>query len=128
MVDPAVTGLGVPLLVTVRSQATIKFVVTLVLLLAEFGSEVVADTAEVAVIELAVTVDGTFSTTMMSVAVPEPMLGLVQLIVPVPLIAGVVQVQPAGAETDWKVVFVGVASVNVAPDAAAGPLFVIVCV
>ena len=128
MVFPAVTGLGVPLLVTVRSHATIRFVVTLVLLLAELGSEVVAETEEAAVMELAVTVDGTFSTTMISVAVPDAMLGFVHVIVPVALTAGVVQVHPAGAETDWKVVLVGVASVNVAPEDAAGPLFVTVCV
>lgn len=126
--DPAVTGLGVPLSVTARSQARLRLVVTVVLLFAEFGSLVVADTEEVAVMELAVTVPGTPNTTMMSVDVLAAMLGLVHVIVPVPPTAGVMQVHPAGGEIDWKVVLVGVASVNVAPVAAAGPLFVTVCV
>ena len=38
------------------------------------------------------------------------------------------QVHPAGASTDWNVVFTGVASVNATPAAAAGPLFVTRCV
>ena len=121
MFDPAVTGLGAPLLVTVRSQATLTFVTTLVLLFAANGSLVVADTDDAAVMDGAVTVAGTFSTTMMSAATPEATLGLVQLIVPVPPTAGVVHVHPAGGEIDWKVVLAGVACVNVAPAAAAGP-------
>lgn len=128
MVEPAVTGLGVPVLVTARSQATPTFVVTLVLLLAEVGSDVVADTVELAVIELAVTVAGTPRITIMSEDVLAAMLGFVHVIVPVPPTAGVMQVHPAGGEIDWKVVLVGVASVNVAPVAVAGPLFVTVCV
>lgn len=128
MLDPAVTGLGVPESVTARSQATPTAVVTLVLLLAELGSEVVADTDEAAVMELAVTVEGTPSTTIMSADVLAAMLGFVQVIVPVAPTAGVVQVHPAGAETDWNVVFVGVTCVKVAPVAAAGPLLDTVCV
>ena len=88
----------------------------------------VAETDDAAVMDLAVTVAGTFRTTIMSAATPEATLGLVQVIVPVPPTAGVVHVHPAGAEIDWKVVLVGVACVNVAPAAAAGPLFVTVCV
>ena len=126
--DPAVTGLGVPLLVTVRSQVTTMLVTTLVLLFAAFGSEVVAETDEAAVIEAAVTVDGTLTTTRMFADTPDATLGLVHVIVPVAPTAGVVQVHPAGAETDWNVVFVGVASVKVAPVAVAGPLLVTVCV
>src|SRR5438270_10195186 len=128
MFDPAVIGLGVPEFVTFRSQATMTFVVTVVVLFEGSGSEVVAETDDDAVIELATTVGATPRTTMMSVEVPEATVGLVQVIVPVPPTAGVVQVHPAGCEIDWKVVFAGVASVNVAPDAAAGPLFVTVCV
>ena len=128
MLDPAVTGLGVPLSVTAMSHAAPTGVVTLVLLFAEFGSEVVAETEEAAVIEVAVTVEGTFNTTMMSADVLAATLGFVHVIVPVAPTAGVVQVHPAGAEIEAKVVFVGVASVNVAPVAAAGPLFVTVCV
>lgn len=128
MFDPAVTGLGVPESVTARSQAALTVVVTLVLLFAEFGSDVVAETEEAAVIEAAVTFEGTFNTTRMSADELAATLGFVHVIVPVAPTAGVVQVHPAGAEIDAKVVLVGVASVNVAPVAAAGPLLVTVCV
>jgi hypothetical protein len=121
----AATGLGVPALVTERSQATFTLVVTVVLLFAEVGSEVVAETDEVAVIVPMATLDGTLSTTTMSADVPELKLPVsLHVMVPVAPTAGVVQVQPAGADTDWKVVFVGVASVKVAPLATAGPLLV----
>lgn len=128
MFDPAVTGLGVPEFVTLRSQATLTFVVTLVLLFEDSGSEVVAETDEVAVMEVAATVGATPRTTMMSVEVPDATLGFVQVIVPVPPRAGVVHDHPAACEMDWKVVLTGVAWVNVALEAAAGPLFVTVCV
>ena len=55
--------------------------------------------------------------------VPAVRLGLVQVTDVV-----VTQVQPAGAETETKVVLVGMASVKLAPEAAAGPLFVMVWV
>jgi len=51
------------------------------------------------------------------------------VIVPVPPTVGVVpQVHPAGGVIDWKFVFGGVVWANVAPVAAAGPLFVTVWV
>jgi len=129
MLFPAATGLGVPPFVTERSQITLTLVVTVVLLFALFGSELVAETVDVAVIVPMATVEGTFTTTTMSDEDPEPRLELsVQLTVPVAPTAGVVQVQPTGASTDWKVVFVGIGSVNPTPVAAAGPLFVTVCV
>jgi len=125
----AATGLGVPAFVTARSQATLTLVVTDVLLLLNVGSDVVADTDDVAVIVPIATLDGTLSTTTMSAVLPELRFAVsVQVIVPVPPTAGVVQVQPAGADTDWNVVFVGVASVKLTPVAAAGPLFVTFCV
>ena len=128
MFEPAATGLGVPLLVTARSQASETGVVTVVLLFAEFGSVVVAVTEEFAVIVPAAMVDGTFTTTMMSADVPEAIVVSVQFTFPVAPTAGEVHVQPAGAKTDSKVVFVGVASVKLTPEADAGPLFVTVCV
>ena len=75
-------------------------VVTLVLLLEEMGSEVVAETDEAAVMDAAVTVAGTFTTTVIFAAEPAVRLGFVQVIVPVAPTAGVVQVQPTGADTD----------------------------
>src|SRR5438270_3660360 len=128
MLLPACTGLGLPLLVTAKSQSTVIGVVTVVVLFAALGSLVVAVTEEFAVIEAAVTLDGTFTTTMMSAEAPEARFGSVQLTFPVPPTAGVVQVQPTGADTEAKVVFAGVASVKLTPEAALGPLFVTVCV
>ena len=64
-------------------------------------------------------------------AEPTPRLPLsVQVMVPVPPTTGTVpQVHPAGGVIDWKVVFGGVTCVKVIPVvAAAGPLFVTVCV
>src|SRR5579864_3565436 len=128
MFAPAATGLGVPLLVTAKSQAAPTLVETVVLLLDELGSLVVAVTDEFAVIVVGATLAGTFTTTIMSADAPEARLGSLQVTVPVAPTAGVVQVHPAGAITDWNVVFVGVASVKTTPDDAAGPLFVMVWV
>src|SRR3954451_14774801 len=101
----------------------------LVLLFAEFGSDVVALTEEVATMLPAAVEAGTFTTITMSAVAPDARLAeSVQLIVPVEPTAGAVQFQPAGASTDSKVVFGGVACVKLTPLAAAGPLFVMVCV
>lgn len=51
-----------------------------------------------------------------------------QVIVPVPPIAGVVQLNPAGALTDWNVAPEPMTSTIFALAAASGPLFVSVCV
>jgi hypothetical protein len=59
----------------------------------------------------------------MSAEAPEARLGSVQTTEVV-----VVQDQPTGAETETKVVLVGIGSVKVTPEAAAGPLLVMVCV
>jgi hypothetical protein len=75
-------------------------VVTVVLLLARLGSDVVADTVEFAVIVAATTLAGTFTVTTMLSAAPTAKVGLVQVTFPVPPTAGVVHVQPAGARTD----------------------------
>jgi len=112
-------------LVTVRSQtSTTAVVVVVVLVLTAF----VAVTDDVAVMDPAATVGATFTTTIMSAAVPEAMLVSVQLTVPVAPTAGLVHTHPAGADTDWNVVLVGVASVKLTADPAAGPLLVTVCV
>jgi hypothetical protein len=123
MLLPAVTGLGVPLLVTVRSQATLTLVTTVVLLFAEFGSEVVAVTEEFAVIVAATTDGATLKTRTMSADEPAAKVGSVQVTEVV-----VVQVHPAGASTETNVVLVGITSEKLTPEALAGPLFVTVCV
>jgi hypothetical protein len=128
MLPPADTGFGVPLLVTARSQALVTGVVTVVLLFAELGSDVEELTEEFAVIVTAAIVGATFTTTIMFADAPAARFGSVQLTFPVAPTAGVVQAHPAGMETETNVVFVGVASVKLTEDAAAGPLFVTVCV
>ena len=123
---PAVTGLGVPLLVTDRSQTVATGVVMVVLLLAELGSLVVEETEEVAEIEATTTDDATFTTTMISADAPAARLGSTQDTLPVPPTGGVVHDQPAGTEMEAKVVLAGTASSKVAATAAAGPLLVTV--
>ena len=128
MLLPAATGFGVPLFVTVRSQAVVTVVVTVVLLFAALGSLVAEETVEFAVMVPAAIFGATFTTTMMSAEAPDARLGSVQLTFPVAPTAGVVQDHPAGMETETNVVLAGVASVKLTVDAAAGPLFVTVCV
>ncbi len=124
MLAPAATGLGLPLFVTVRLQAIRTLVTTVVLLLLEVGSVVPEEEMEeFAVIVATDTVEARFTTTMMSADAPAATLGLVQVTEAV-----TVHVQPAGAETDTRVVLAGIASVMLTVDAAAGPLFVTVCV
>src|SRR5260370_18063010 len=101
MLAPAATGLGLPLLVTFRSQAIRTFVTTVVLLLLELGSVVPEEeTEEFAVIVAAATVGARFTTTMRSADAPAATLGLVQVTQAVTL-----HVQPAGADTDPELVF-----------------------
>jgi hypothetical protein len=100
MFEPAATGLGLPLLVTVRSQEMPTLVITVVLLLAKLGSDVVAETVEVAVIVGTTTAGATLTTTTMSAAAAAARVGFVQVTFPVPPTTGVVQVQPAGGKAD----------------------------
>src|ERR1700685_1256294 len=128
MVPPAATGVGVPLLVTARSQSTETVVATVVLLLAVFGSLVEEVIVEVAVIVPAATVAATFTPMIMSADAPEARLVSVQFTLPVAPTAGYVHAQPGGTDTEAKVVFAGMASWKITAEAAAGPLFVTVCV
>ena len=73
-------------------------------------------------------VDATFTAMIMSAEAPDARLASVQFTFPVAPTAGVVQVQPAGTDTEANVVFGGVASVKLTAEAAAGPLLVTVCV
>ena len=89
----------------------------MLVLLARLGSLVVDVTEAVSLIGLVVTVAGTATTTMMSAEVFAARLDAVQVTEVV-----VVQVQPAGAETETKVVLEGIASLKVRFAADAGPL------
>lgn len=128
ILPPAVTGLGLPLFVTAKSQTVVTGVLMVVLLLAELGSLVVEEIDELAVIDAAVTVDARFTTTIMSADEPDAKLGSVHVTLPVAPTAGVVHVQPEGVEIEAKVVFAGTASRKVTAAAAAGPLLFAVCV
>ena len=98
---PASTGDGVPELVIVRSAAAFTSVLTVVELLADVGSPVVAEIAEVAVIVVPLAVLAlTFTVTTMFATVDAATLDAVHVMVPVLPTDGVVQVQPVGAETD----------------------------
>jgi hypothetical protein len=123
MLTPAVAGFGVPVTVTARSQATVTGVATVVLLFAEVGSVVVAVTEEFAVIVPAARLDAVSTTTRIFAVAPDASVGFVQVTDVV-----TVQVQPTGADTEEKVVLVGMASVKLTPDDVPGPLFVMVCV
>ena len=122
MVPPAATGFGVPLFDTAKSQATTTGVVVVVVLTVEF----VEESVDVAVIEATVTVGATLTATRIVTDVLAAKLGSVQVTFPVPPTAGVVQVHPAGADTDANVEFAGTASWKLTPVAAAGPLLVTV--
>jgi hypothetical protein len=104
------------------SQAAVTGVEVFVVLVSEFAAE----TDEVAAMGLVVSLAATLTTTMMAADVLAAKLGSVQDMFPVDPTAGVVQVQPAGAETEAKVVLVGTASWKETVVAAEGPLFVIV--
>lgn len=116
-----------PVLLKATSQTSVTGVVTIVLLFREFGSEVVEETDELAVIVVAARVEARFTSTRMFAEAPEArLLGPVHVTLPVAPTAGVVHDQPTGAEMEAKVVFVGTASRKLTPVAAAGPLFVTV--
>jgi hypothetical protein len=130
---PWVTGLGVAVFTTATSAllALATTTVAFALLLVRLGTRLVAVAVSVSVMFVP---DGVPEfTCSTSVNVPLPLsarlLPSVQVIVPVPPIAGTVpQVHPAGGVIDWTVVFGGVVCVKLTPVAAAGPLLVTVCV
>jgi hypothetical protein len=127
---PAANEVGDAEFVTIRSAcvAVATTSAAVAVLLELFGSETEDVTLAVSVIAVPATVPAfTFRTT---VKVPEPdaKLAFVQLIVPVPLTAGVVHDHPDAAEIDWNVVFAGVVSVKLAVVAVLGPLLVTICV
>jgi prephenate dehydrogenase len=103
-------------------------VTTVVVLFVRLGSPVAEETVEVAVVLPTAMVGATLTTTTMLADVPAARLAIVQFTVPVAPTTGVVQAHPTGIETDWNVVFVGVASLKLTVVAAMGPLFVTVCV
>ena len=102
---------------------TVTVVVAVAVLLVAVGSEV-PELLTVAVLEMVVPPDvaGVTWTTMVKLAgAPLARDDVVQLTVPVVPTGGVVQDQPAGGATDWKVVCDGSGSLMVTATAALGP-------
>lgn len=110
---------------TAKSDCVCAVVCTDEVLLVVFWSGVV----EVAVAVLTIVVSQATFAFRRAVIVkltltPLAMLGVVQLIVPFVLAAGVVQVNPAGVVFDTKTVPAGSGSLNVTVSAVAGPRLV----
>jgi hypothetical protein len=123
MLPPAVTGLGLAVLVILRSAsvAVATPVVTVAVLLAVLVSWEVVATVTVSVMSVPPV---TFMTTGNVLVVPGATLGSEQLMEPV-----VVQVQPAGTGvSETNVVLAGKASVKLAVEQLLGPVLVTTCV
>jgi len=123
----ATVGLGVAVFAMVRVVlfALATATIAVAVLLVRFGTMLVAVAVAVsamfvpeAVLEL------TCSTRVKLAVALRARVVAVQVIVPEAPIAGVVQVQPAGAVMDWKLVFGGVVWVKLGDAAASGPLLV----
>ena len=124
MLPPGVMLAGA-LFVTARSAETETVAFEVALLLPAFGSLVVEE--KVAVFEMTVPFGVAALTASVSVNValaPFASVAVVQVIVPVPPAAGVVQLQPPGEVSEVNVVFAGVASFNAMLWASVGPLLV----
>src|SRR5437870_2975282 len=89
-------------------------VVIVEVLFGVYGSRFVAPTVGVAVMVVPAIVPGLMlRVSGMLTEAPEASVAPLQLIVPVPPMAGVMQVQPAGGVMPWKVVFGGVVKLYV---------------
>jgi hypothetical protein len=124
MLPPGVMLAGA-VFVIARSAETETVAFDVALLLPAFGSLVVEE--KVAVFEIVVPFGVAALTASVSVNVavaPFASVAVVQVIVPVPPPAGVVQLQPAGEESEVNVVFAGVASFKARLCASVGPLLV----
>src|SRR5215467_3993079 len=130
---PSITGFG-DAVFTIAISAELAFAtitVALALLFVRFGTIFVAFAVTVFVMLVPDAVfEFTCSTSVkLAVAFTAWFAPSVHVIVPVPPTGGSVpQVHPAGGVIDWNVVLGGVTSVMLAPVAAAGPMFLTVCV
>src|SRR5580693_4693832 len=128
---PAVTGLGVALLVTVTCAPVTgpTTVLTDAVLLLEFESlaEELTDAVSLMTVRFATPVF-TFVTKVNVAAVDPAMSRFVHTTLPELPTPGLMQLHPAGAEIETKVVLLGTVATRVALSAALGPLFVTTCV
>jgi len=127
---PAANELGEAAFVTIRSACVAVATTSdaVAVLFAGLASVTAELTLAVSLIAVPAAVPAFTFRTIEKLPDPAAKLGSVQLMVPVPFTAGVVQDHPAGGEIDWKVVFAGVTSVNAAFVAALGPLLVTIWV
>src|SRR5262252_1269508 len=125
-----ITGSGLSEVVIDRSALVPTAIPELALLLPTLGSPVPELTEAVSVISVPSAVPLlTFTTNVKVALVPLLKVAMLQLIAPVPPTAGCVgQAQPAGNEIETKVVFAGVAPLNMAAVALAGPPLLATCV
>ncbi len=121
---PATTVAG-PLFVTARSAEVVTVAELFALLLPGFESLVdELPDAVFVIVDPLMAFALTLKTSVKAAEAPLASVAIEQLTVPVPPTAGVVQDQPAGAETETNAVFGGSTSVSVALSAAIRPLFV----
>ena len=109
-------------MVIYRSAEVFTVVVAVALLLAGVGS--VVEELTVAVLEMTVplaVVESTFTTMVKLALSPLPIVAFVHVTVPLAPTAGVVQVQPAAALSETKVVCSGSGSVTLTELACEGP-------
>ena len=97
-------------------------------LLAEFGSVVVLEVVTVLLRVVPAAAPDTCTTSVKLAVAATSRVAVLQWTVPVLPTAGVVQLQPAGAVSAWKVVLAGIVSSSAALAAGLGPLLVIVSV
>jgi len=130
MLLPASTGFGEAVFVTDRfGPEPPTIVVADAVLFAALGSVAEDATAAVFVITVPLaTPVFTFTTMVKDPDVAPAIFVSVQVTLPVPPRLGMMQLQPAGALNEIKVVFAGTAVVSVALSAALGPVFVTTCV
>ncbi len=127
MLEPAITGFGDALLVTVSSPpaAVPTMVLSIAVLLAELGSLAVELTEAVSVITVPFAVPAFTFTIRENVAeVPPTRLTIEHTT----LLDPVLQVQPEGAAIETNVVLAGIVATRVALSPALGPLSVTICV
>lgn len=119
----AITGSGESLFVIAKSASVITFVTVLAELFDRFGSLVAELILLVVVMLLPFAVlEFTFTTNVPDAFVPDGTVAALQVIVPVLPGSSVVQLTPAGAVKETKVVFAGVEIVYTTAVADAGPL------
>ncbi len=120
---PASTGFGDPVFVTVSVAVGVLTVVLVVLLLSAGLGSVVAEETVAVLVSTVPSGRAPTTTSMLMMAVWGAKSAFEQETVPLVPTAGVVQLQPAGAESAWKVVPAGNGSLTTVVMPSFGPSF-----